>query len=72
MTQRGDDRRSAILEAIPRLAERLGAAPTLDEIAAEIGLGHSATYKHLTLLREQGQVALVRRFSGWVVADRSR
>lgn len=72
MTKRGDDIRAGILLAIPRLAERLGTAPTLDEIATEMQLGRSTTYKHLTLLRDEGRVALRRRFAGWTLGDPSR
>lgn len=69
MTKHGDDLRAGILLAIPRLTERLGMPPTLDEIANEMNLGRSTTYKHLTLLRDEGRVILRRRFAGWSLGD---
>lgn len=68
MSTRGDESRRRILQAIPLLTGESGPAPTLDEIADEVGLSRSATYKHLSLLRDAGKVVLVRRFSGWRVA----
>lgn len=66
MTARGALKRTRILEAIAALTARNGFAPSIQEIATEIGIGKTACYQHLVILRKQGSVASGSRpGAGW-------
>lgn len=65
-TRRGRQAREEIVRIIRTTEANHHFWPTLNEIAAAIGLSRSATYKHLCRLRDDGIVELgQRRFSGW-------
>lgn len=57
----GIERRADILDTIEGFWAEHGFAPTVREVAADIGLSVTETHRHLTVLRRQGDVTWVER-----------
>jgi len=66
MTARGALKRARIIAAIEALTERNGFAPSIQEIAIEVGLSKTSCYQHLVILRMEGSVTSGSRpGAGW-------
>lgn len=56
MTTQGDDTRNRIVQYIEQYDERNGYGPTLEQIAAAVGVNYSTAQWHLSVLEQQGRI----------------